>query len=138
MILAKDIYLEESFKSNQNVLVLGVPGSGKSRGHVLPNLMEMNSSFVVLDPKGELFDIAAKMLGKRGYRVQCVDFDTPRDTFDFYNPLNFIKNEDDILRLTDLLVSDSKRHCNDVFWPSSAQVLANAIVGYLVDQCKDY
>ena len=136
MILAKDIYLEETFKSNQNVLVLGVPGSGKSRSHVLPNLMEMNSSFVVLDPKGELFDIAGKMLGKRGYRVQCVDFDTPRDTFDFYNPLNFIKNEDDILRLTDLLVSDSKRHCNDVFWPSSAQVLANAIVGYLVDQCN--
>lgn len=136
MILAKDIYLKESFKSNQNVLVLGVPGSGKSRSHVIPNLMEMDSSFVVLDPKGELFDIAAKMLGKRGYRVQCVDFDTPRDTFDFYNPLHFIKTEDDILRLTDLLVSDSKRHCNDVFWPSSAQVLANAIVGFLVDQCN--
>ena len=136
MILAKNCTLPEDFKSNQNVLVLGVPGSGKSRGHVLPNLLEMASSFIVLDPKGELYDISANMLRGRGYLVQCVDFDTPKRTSDFYNPFHFIKNEDDILRLTELLVAESKQTCSDVFWPNSAQVLANALIGYIIEQCN--
>lgn len=136
MLLAKNVALEEGFKNNQNVLVLGVPGSGKSRGHVLPNLMEMTSSFVVLDPKGELFAISAKMLKSRGYKVQCVDFDTPLNTVDYYNPLQFIETEDDILRVTDLLVADLKRHSTDMFWGHSAQILANSLVGYLMEECN--
>lgn len=136
MILAKDVSLEESYKSNQNVLVLGVPGSGKSRGHVLPNLMEMSSSFLILDPKGELYSIAGDMLKYRGYKVKCIDFDNPLWTPDYYNPLLHIHTEDDILRLTELLVAETRHHCNDTFWPSSAQMLANALVGFLISECN--
>lgn len=136
MILAKDLYLPESYKSNQNVLVLDVPGSGKTRGHVLPNLMEMNSSFVVLDPKGELYSTASDMLRHRGYHVQCVDFDTPMQSPDFYNPLEHIHSEDDILRMTELIVGESRKTSKDTFWPTSAQILANSMVGYLVSECK--
>ena len=135
MILAKDLYLPEEYKSNQNVLVLGVPGSGKTRGHVLPNLMEMNSSFVILDPKGEIYSTAADMLKRRGYRVKCLDFDKPLQTPDFYNPLEHIRSEDDILRMTELLIGESKKTCKDIFWPYSAQILANSLVGYLVSEC---
>ena len=56
MILAENTYLEAGFKKNMNCLVLGVPGSGKTRGHILPNLCQMeDSSAVLLDPKGELY-----------------------------------------------------------------------------------
>ena len=57
MILAKDTYLEGGFKKNHNVVVLGTPGTGKTRHYILPNLCNMkNSSAVLLDPKGELYD----------------------------------------------------------------------------------
>ena len=137
MILAENVYLEKRFKSNQNVLVLGVPGSGKSRGHVLPNLMEMDSSFLILDPKGELYDISEEMLQKRGYRVDCIDFDEPLKTKSFYNPLMHIHSEEDIIKLSSLLVGGQKKYCKDPFWPDSSAILANALIGYLYTECRE-
>lgn len=137
MILAENVYLEKGFKSNQNVLVLGVPGSGKSRGHILPNLMEMDSSFLILDPKGELYDISEEMLQKRGYRVDCIDFDEPLKTKSYYNPLMHIHSEEDIIKLSSLLVGGQKKYCKDPFWPDSSAILANALIGYLYTECRE-
>ena len=39
---------------NKNVLVIGGSGSGKTRFWLKPNLMQMHSSYVVTDPKGNL------------------------------------------------------------------------------------
>lgn len=137
MILADNIYLDHGFKSNQNVLVLGVPGSGKSRGHVLPNLMEMDSSFLILDPKGELYDVSEEMLRNRGYRVECIDFNEPLKTKSFYNPLMHIHSEEDIIKLSSLLVGGQKKYCKDPFWPDSSAILANALIGYLYSECRE-
>lgn len=45
---------------NGNTLIWGGPGTWKSRGYIIPNLMQMNCNYVVTDPKGEL---AKKMWG---------------------------------------------------------------------------
>lgn len=37
---------------NKNVLVIGGSGSGKTRGFVKPNIMQLNASYIVTDPKG--------------------------------------------------------------------------------------
>ena len=135
MILAKNVTLEEGYKINRNVLVLGVPGSGKSRGHVLPNLMEMDGSFLILDPKGELYRTAAGMLRRRGYSVRCLDFEDPMCSPDTYNPLMHIHSDDDILRLSELLVEPLRATCIDPFWAQSAQILANSLIDYLRLEC---
>lgn len=41
-------------RRNLNVLVCGGSGSGKTRFYCKPNLMQANTSLVVLDPKGQL------------------------------------------------------------------------------------
>ena len=41
-------------RRNLNVLVCGGSGAGKTRFYCKPNLMQTNTSFVVLDPKGEI------------------------------------------------------------------------------------
>lgn len=41
-------------RRNLNVLVCGGSGSGKTRFYAKPNIMNANSSFVILDPKGEI------------------------------------------------------------------------------------
>jgi type IV secretion system protein VirD4 len=39
-------------RRNLNVMVVGGSGSGKTRFYAKPNVMQCNTSFVVLDPKG--------------------------------------------------------------------------------------
>ena len=43
------------YNINKNVLVIGGSGSGKTRFHIKPNLMQMNASYIVTDPKGLVF-----------------------------------------------------------------------------------
>ena len=121
-----------------NCLVLGVPGSGKTRGHILPNLCNMeNSSAVLLDPKGELYTLTADMMRRRGFIVKLIDFDNPLNPETaFYNPLFYCKESDDILAITKILVADDHVRAKDPFWPNSAQIFANALIGYLVFECR--
>jgi len=45
---------DPKYNINKNVLVIGGSGSGKTRFHIKPNLMQMNASYIVTDPKGSL------------------------------------------------------------------------------------
>lgn len=138
MILSDDVVLKAGFKQNMNCLVLGVPGSGKTRGHILPNLCNMeDSSAVLLDPKGELYTLTADMMRKRGFCVKLVDFDNPFNPDSvFYNPLQYCINSDDIMAITKVLVAEDQKRAKDPFWPNSAQLFANALIGYLVFECR--
>lgn len=42
----------KDLNANKNVLIIGGSGSGKTRGFIKPNLMQMHSSYVVTDPNG--------------------------------------------------------------------------------------
>ena len=133
IILGEKTFFENGYKQNANNLILGAPGTGKSRGFVIPNLCEANNeSLLVLDPKGELYNITYKMMEKKGYKVQVLDFDKPEESPTYYNPLSFIKTQDDVLKFSSVIVSDQKEHSVDKFWPLSAQILCNAITSYLV------
>ena len=62
---------------NNNVIVFGTPGGGKTEGIVKPNIMQMNSSYVVTDPKGNLLRECGAMLKEAGYDVVCLNFSDP-------------------------------------------------------------
>lgn len=138
MILAKDTYLEGGFKKNHNVVVLGTPGTGKTRHYILPNLCNMkNSSAVLLDPKGELYDLTSEMMKKRGFKVKLIDFDNPSNPNTcYYNPLRYCKTSDDVLRITNIILLSQKENTKDMFWPCAAQLLANSVIGYLISECR--
>ena len=57
-------------KLNNNVLVIGGSGAGKTFYEVKPNLMQCNTSFIVTDPKGEILRSEGEMLRKNGYKVK--------------------------------------------------------------------
>ena len=50
------------YARNKNILVIGGSGSGKTRFFVKPSLMQMHSSYVVTDPKGQLLSEVGTML----------------------------------------------------------------------------
>ena len=62
-------------KHLRNVLtvVIGGSGSGKTRFFAKPNLMQANTSFVVLDPKGENLRDTGYLLEEKGYEVRVLD-----------------------------------------------------------------
>src|SRR5699024_2693629 len=110
-ILSKDMRLRLNDKGsefhtrrNKHMLVYGGSGSGKNRFIIKPNMLQMNSYYVITDPKGELINELGMALKNKGnYLIKVIN------TIDFtksmkYNPLSYVKNEKDILSLVDTLV----------------------------------
>lgn len=60
-------------RRNLNTLVCGGSGAGKTRFYCKPNLMQCNTSFVILDPKGEILRDTGRLLEKKGYEVRVLD-----------------------------------------------------------------
>ena len=52
---------------NLNVLVIGGSGSGKTRYHIKPNLLQMNASYVCSDPKGTVVEEVGRALVQQGH-----------------------------------------------------------------------
>lgn len=75
---------------NNNVLVLGCSGSGKTRNFLKPNLLQCEGSYVVLDSKGRLFREMGPCLSAHGYAVDCLDFTTMEGTIG-YDPLHHVR-----------------------------------------------
>ena len=76
---------------NANTLVVGPSGSGKTRGHLIPNVLEMDSSFLVIDVKGTLHAELGPILEQHGYRVDCIDFSDPARSTAGYDPLSSVR-----------------------------------------------
>lgn len=133
IILGENVYFNNGYKQNSNTLIVGAPGTGKSRGFVIPNLCEANNeSIILLDPKGELYNITREMMEKKGYQIKVLDFDHPEQSPTSYNPLAFIKTQDDVIKFSSILVTEQKNSKADPFWPLSSQMLCNAITDYLI------
>ena len=60
-------------RRNLNTLVVGGSGAGKSRFYAKVNLLQANTSFFVLDCKGELLRDTGALLEKEGYEIRVLD-----------------------------------------------------------------
>lgn len=122
----------QTFRNN-NVLVIGGTGSGKTRYYVKPNLMQMHSSYVVTDPKGLIVKECGKMLAENGYKVRILNL-IDMEQSDKYNPFNYIRNEKDILKLITNLIRNTNSAQNksvDDFWEKAETALLQALFGYV-------
>ena len=107
-ILADGITVSNDTKAtgfNNNDLIIGSSGSGKTGGYVIPNLQNLNGSLVVSDTKGQLARMFSKQLRDKGYRVCTLDLVHPEKSCG-YNPLSGIRRykngkycEQDVLTL---------------------------------------
>ena len=119
---------------NNNVLVVGGSGTGKTRTIVTPNLYQAVGSYIVSDPKGSLQKKYGRYLKRKGYRIQSVDFTHP-DKSAHYNPMKMISTTQDIIRITEVLVNEKASHGTtaDPFWDSMTTIFLSAIIGYIVE-----
>ncbi|SCX88583.1 type IV secretion system protein VirD4 [Butyrivibrio hungatei] len=120
------------FARNKNVLVVGGSGSGKTRFFLIPNLLQMHSSYVVTDPKGDVVINTGKTLLKHGYKVKIfntINFDKSQH----YNPFAYIRSDNDILKLVNTLIANTKGDgkAGDEFWQKAETLLYCALIGYI-------
>ena len=120
-------------RRNLNTLVCGGSGAGKTRFYCKPNLMQANSSFVILDPKGEIVRDVGNLLEKKGFEIRVLDLISMEKSH-CYNPFVYLQNDNDIQRLvTNLFKSTTPKgaQSNDPFWDTAASMLLLALVFYL-------
>lgn len=120
-------------RRNLNVLVCGGSGAGKTRFYAKPNIMQANTSFIVLDPKGEILRDTGNMLKEKGYNIKVLDL-IDMEKSDCYNPFVYIHNDNDIQRLvTNLFKNTTPKgsQSNDPFWDQAASMLLKALVSFL-------
>ena len=145
---------QPKYARNKNILVIGGSGSGKTRFFVKPSIMQMHSSYIITDPKGQLLKETGKMLlhgapkldenGKpvrdgRGkviyepYRIKVLN------TINFsksmkYNPLAYVRSEKDILKLVNVIIANTKgdgEKSSEDFWVKAERLLYCALIGYI-------
>ena len=120
-------------RRNLNTLVCGGSGAGKTRFYCKPNLMQANTSFVILDPKGEIVRDVGKLLEAKGYEIKVLDLISMEKSH-CYNPFVYLRSDNDIQRLvTNLFKSTTPKgsQSNDPFWDTAASMLLLALVFYL-------
>ncbi|MEE0846112.1 MAG: type IV secretory system conjugative DNA transfer family protein [Eggerthellaceae bacterium] len=124
---------------NLNVMVVGGSGSGKTRYYVKPNLMQLNSSFFVTDPKGTLIGEMGHMFAEAGYEIRAfntIDFSASNH----YNPLRYVRSEADVLTFVECLIKNTtgdKDHAGDPFWENAERLLYTSLVSYLLCHCPE-
>lgn len=127
-----------STDTNDNVLVVGGPGTGKTRYYVKPNLLQANASFFVTDPKGTLIREMGGALAELGYEIRAFD------TIDFtrsmrFNPIAYISDEAGVIRFARGIVANTEGeadHKGDPYWEKAERLVYTALTAYLVMHCE--
>ena len=120
-------------RRNLNTVVVGGSGAGKTRFYAKPNLCQANTSFTVLDPKGELLRNTGHLLRQKGYEVRVLDL-LNMEKSHCYNPFVYLRDDNDVQRLvTNLFKSTTPKgsQSNDPFWDTAASMLLLALIFYL-------
>ena len=120
-------------RRNLNVLVCGGSGAGKTRFYAKPNVMQANTSMVILDPKGEILRDTGQLLREKGYEVRILDLINMEKSH-CYNPFVYLKTDNDVQRLvTNLFKATTVKgaQSSDPFWDTAASMLLLSLVFFL-------
>ncbi|MFN8649862.1 VirD4-like conjugal transfer protein, CD1115 family [Streptococcus sp.] len=122
------------FDRNKNLVVIGGSGSGKTFRFVKPNLIQLNCSNIVVDPKDHLAEKTGKLFLEHGYQVKILDLVNMTNS-DGFNPFRYVETENDLNRMLTVYFNNTKGNGSrsDPFWDEASMTLVRAISSYLVD-----
>ena len=124
---------------NNSVLVVGAAGTGKSRFFIKPNILQLNCSYVITDPSGEMISATGTMLKEAGYEIKVFNI-SDMEHSNCYNPLHYIRNEAGVSMLVDCLIKNTtseKSQSGDQFFTNAEKLLYSACIFYLKDFCTN-
>lgn len=144
IILSASIFLSMNmFKTRKNchTFVVGGSGAGKSKFYALPNIMQMNASYVITDPSGDHLSNLGKMLEMNGYKIKVFNVVNMEASMHF-NPFVYFKSTEDILRFINILIAntrggDNKNNTEGDFWGNAEKLWFMAHISYIMETCKE-
>lgn len=116
-----------------NTIVYGGSGAGKTFFYVLPNLLQANTSYVVVDPAGDLLRSTGSFFQKKGYCMKVLNL-MEMEKSDAYNPFAYVKTQNDMQKLIDFFWSATEEQGvqkGEPFWDDAAKSLLLALAFYL-------
>lgn len=145
-VLGKDKQVSNDTRAtglNNNDLIVGSSGSGKTGGYVIPNILQSKESMVIADTKSLLAKKLSSHLRSEGYDVKVIDFINPHNSTR-YNPLDYVGfnsktgmyNEQDILTIASAMIPNYDME--EMFWTGSARSVIACVIGYVLevfDEC---
>lgn len=120
---------------NNNDIIIGTSGCGKTRGYVIPNILQCNENMIVAAPKGGLEQQVSHILEQDGYMVYSIDFTDCAASWG-YNPLAYIRKEGDSWREQDIMTVAAclvPVESREPFWDLSARMRLESLIGYVMD-----
>lgn len=135
-ILTQNIFIGfdgRKHRRNLNTLVIGGSGAGKTRFFAKPNVMQANTSLIILDPKGEIARDEGHLLEEKGYVVKVLDL-INMDKSHCYNPFVYLQSDNDVQKLvTNLFKATTPKgsQSQDPFWDTAASMLLLSLIFYL-------
>lgn len=124
---------------NNNDLIVGSSGSGKTRSYVKPNILQCNGSMIVTDTKNVLYEETALTLRKKGYQIWLLDLADMDGSPAGYNPLSAVRydelydeyNDQDISAIAAALCPNES--LKEPFWDYAARLQLEALIAYVLE-----
>lgn len=120
---------------NNNVLIIGGSGAGKTRFFVKPNILQTNCNMVITDPSGELLESCGTYLQEEGYTVKVFNL-VEMSKSNCYNPFHYIRDDQGVIMMINCLIKNTtppESSSSDPFWEKSETALLQALCFYLKD-----
>ena len=128
---------------NNNDIIIGPSGAGKTTGYVLPNILNAEESMVIVDTKGNLYHKTVEHLRKKGYHVLMLDFTNLQHSPMGYNPLDSVRrdennepNEQDIMAISNAILPNETVG-NDPFWSRISRLVLESAIAYVLEYTSD-
>lgn len=136
-ILGKSTFLPIDFQHalNDNVIVMGSSGTGKTHSFVKPNILQMNMNYVVADAKGEILADTGEALKKNGYNIRVLNLVNLKHSMS-YNPLKYMQDDIDVASFADSVIKstpdgEQQSSNEDPFWVNGPKELLVALISYV-------
>lgn len=141
IIFSKNSALSMDFneiKRNLNIATIGAAGSGKNRNFIIPNLLQANGSYIVIDVNGQLYNSTSDFFKSKDYKVKVIDF-INYETENTYNPFKYLTSEIDICAFVDIIIKNTEVKDNkDPFFDSLTTSLLTTIILYMINFSKEH
>lgn len=134
LILSKNYLLGTNNKKtliNGNTFVIGCPGCGKTMSYIIPNLMQLNGNYIVIDLNNSIYDATKKMYMNKDYIIKRYG---ANGMYLHYNPFTYLKTEIDILRMVDILFETEKEISQDPFFIPVEKTFLVSLIGYMHEE----
>ena len=125
---------------NNNIVVVGGSGAGKTAFFLTPNLMSLHDCNIYTDPKGSLAEEQGAWLAKqKDTRVYTLNLCEMEKSMHF-NPFPYIRSKSDITKLVTNLIQNTnsaniKNSSQDPFWEKAERMFLESLFLYVWMEC---